>query len=87
MAVREKSLNTAWSQFEVCNPDTQAAFENMCWFLFNAFFLDEKGLFHSDPNNPGIEIVPILHEESGQRISFQAKYKRSSSGDYFKGSV
>ncbi|MCI9527905.1 MAG: hypothetical protein HFH37_13580 [Lachnospiraceae bacterium] len=74
MADQEKSLNITWSQFEVCNPDTRAAFENMCRFLFNAFFFDGKGLFHSDPNNPGIEIVPILHEESGQRISFQAKY-------------
>ena len=74
MADREKSLNIAWSQFEVCNPDTQTAFENMCRFLFNAFFFDGKGLFHSDPNNPGIEIVPIFHEASGQRISFQAKY-------------
>lgn len=73
MADQEKSLNIAWSQFEVCNPDTQTAFENMCRFLFNAFFFDGKGLFHSGPNNPGIEIVPILHEESGQRISFQAK--------------
>lgn len=74
MADQEKSLNITWSQFEVCNPNKQVAFENMCRFLFNAFFFDGKGLFHSDPNNPGIEIVPILHEESGQRISFQAKY-------------
>lgn len=69
-----ESLSITWSQFEVCNPDTQAAFENMCRFLFNAFFFEGKGLFHSDPNNPGIEIIPILHEKSGQRISFQAKY-------------
>ena len=74
MADQENSLNITWSQFKDCNPYTQAAFENMCRFLFNAFFFDGKGLFHSDPNNPGIEIVPILHEESGQRISFQAKY-------------
>lgn len=74
MVDQEKSLNITWSQFEVCNPDTRAAFENMCRFLFNTFFFEGKGLFHSDPNNPGIEIVPILHEESGQRISFQAKY-------------
>lgn len=69
-----KALNITWSQFEACNPDTRAAFENMCRFLFNSFFFNGKALFHSDPNNPGIEIVPILNEESGQRISFQAKY-------------
>lgn len=74
MADQEKSLNISWSQFEVCNPDTRTAFENMCRFLFNIFFFEGKGLFHSDPNNPGIEIVPILHKESGQWISFQAKY-------------
>ena len=74
MSDQEKALNITWSQFEVCNPDTRSAFENMCRYLFNVFFFDEKGLFHSDPNNPGIEIVPILHEKTGQRISFQAKY-------------
>lgn len=74
MADQEKSLNITWSQFEVCNPDTRTAFENMCRFLFNAFFFDGKGVFHSDPSNPGIEIVPMLHKESEQRISFQAKY-------------
>lgn len=74
MSDLEKSLSITWSQFEVCNPDTQAAFENMCRFLFNAFFFKGKGIFHSDPNNPGIEIVPIFHKESEQWISFQAKY-------------
>lgn len=40
MAVREKSLNIAWSQFEVCNPDTQpflkedlAEVTKCIWFL------------------------------------------------------
>ena len=72
--------NITWSQFEANNPNTQSAFENMCRFLFNAFFFAGKGLFHSDPNNPGIEIVPIFHKESGKMISFQAKY--FSSVDY-----
>lgn len=82
MADQEKSLNITWSQFEVCNPDTRTAFENMCRFLFNIFFFEGKGLFHSDPNNPGIEIVPILHEESGQWISFQAKFFSSLKNAY-----
>lgn len=46
----------------------------MCRFLFHSFFFDGKELFHSEPNNPGIEIVPVFHKESGQWISFQAKY-------------
>lgn len=70
----KESLSVTWNQFEMCNPNTQAAFENMCRFLFNVSFFDGEGLFHSDPNNPGIEIVPVIHEKSGQRISFQAKY-------------
>lgn len=74
MADKEIPLNITWSQFEVCNPDTRTAFENMCRFLFNALFFDGKAIFHSDPNNPGIEITPIFHKESGKRISFQAKY-------------
>lgn len=74
MADKEMPLNITWSQFEVCNPDTRTAFENMCRFLFNALFFDGKAIFHSDPNNPGIEITPIFHKESGERISFQAKY-------------
>ena len=43
MADQENSLNITWSQFKDCNPYTQAAFENMCRFLFNAFFFDGKG--------------------------------------------
>lgn len=69
-----KLLSITWNQFEACNPDTQTAFENMCRFLFNAFFFEGKALFHSNPNNPGIEIAPILHKKSGKRISYQAKY-------------
>lgn len=82
MADQEKSLNITWSQFEACNPGTQVAFENMCRFLFNTFFFGGKGIFHSDPNNPGIEIVPILREESGEWISFQAKYFTSLENAY-----
>ena len=80
MSNQNKAPNITWSQFETCNPDTRSAFENMCRFLFNTFFFAGKGLFHSDPNNPGIEIVPIFHKESGKTISFQAKY--FSSVDY-----
>lgn len=46
----------------------------MCRWLFNEFFFDGKALLHSDPNNPGVEVVPVRHSESEKRISFQAKY-------------
>ena len=63
-----------WPQFELCNPNSQVAFENMCRWLFNEFFFDGKAILHSDPNNPGIEVVPIYHPDSDKWISFQAKY-------------
>lgn len=78
----EKTLSITWSQFEVCNPDTRVAFENMCRLLFNAYFFNGRCLFSTCPNNPGIEIMPVLHEESGKWISFQAKYFTSLKNAY-----
>lgn len=37
-------------------------------------FFDGKALLHSEPNNPGVEVVPVYHSASEKRISFQAKY-------------
>lgn len=70
----------SWSQFEVSNPNVQEAFENMCRCLFSKWFFDEKTLEHSDPNNPGVEVVPILYAESNKHISFQAKYFKTKVG-------
>lgn len=75
-----KHNNISWSQFANCNLDTQIAFEKMCRLLFNFHFFNGKEIFHSNPNNPGIEILPILHNESNKKISFQSKYL--SSNDY-----
>ena len=69
-----KQFEVSWTQFELCNANPQTAFENMCRWLFNEFFFDGKALLHSDPNNPGVEVVPVYHSESKKRISFQAKY-------------
>lgn len=69
-----------WTQFESCNPDSQYAFERMCRLLFNHQFFDGKAIPHSNPNNPGIEILPILEVSSNKRISFQSKYL--STNDY-----
>ncbi len=65
-----KAPRISWIQFELCNPNTQMEFENMCRLLFNIFFFKKKEVFHSEPNNPGIEIMPVLHKESGKWISF-----------------
>lgn len=75
-----KLHNISWAQFETCNQDPLTAFEKMCRSLFNHYYFDRKALLHSNPNNPGIEVEPILDTKSNKRISFQAKY--FSSIDY-----
>lgn len=76
----------SWSQFELCNTNFQISFENMCRQLFNYRFFDGKANFHSNPNNPGVEILPILHE-SKKLISFQSKYFSSVSYSQIKRSI
>ncbi|MCD8231852.1 MAG: hypothetical protein LUD14_08575 [Clostridiales bacterium] len=71
--------NLKWAQFDVCNDDTTGAFEDMARRLFSSEFLDSKAIPHSNPNNPGVEVLPILeapHPDGSKqrRISFQAKY-------------
>lgn len=74
--------NINWQQFELCNADKNTAFENLCRLLFNRMFFDNKAIFHSNPNNPGIEIEPVYCQNQGKYISFQAKYFDKL--DYFK---
>lgn len=71
--------NLVWPQFAVCNDDATGAFEDMARRLFSLEFLGKGTLPHSDHNNPGVEVLPILEpphfDGSKQRkISFQAKY-------------
>lgn len=82
-----KQYDISWMQFELCNANPQTAFENMCRWLFNEFFFDGKALLHSDPNNPGIEVVPVYHEASEKWISFQAKYFSAMDYEQIKHSV
>jgi len=74
MAQQTRDYDVTWAQFEVCNSDSRDAFEKMCRWLFNEFFFEGKALLHSNPNNPGIEVVPVMHAKSNKLISFQAKY-------------
>lgn len=67
-------LEITWETFEICNADKRTAFENMCRLLFNQRFFDGDKLLHSNPNNPGVEVVPVVDPKSGKRISFQAKF-------------
>lgn len=79
--VRLAATDMTWQRFEVCNPATKTAFENLCRAVFNQDFFGGTAHFHSNPNNPGIEIEPIYHEGTGKRISFQSKYFTSTDYD------
>ena len=79
--VNEKKYypNLTWAQFAMCNDDATGAFEDMVRRLFSLEFLKNTKIPHSDHNNPGVEVLPILEpvhsDGSKQRtISFQAKY-------------
>lgn len=71
MSVNKKVIT--WSQFEICNADKRNAFESMCRLLFKHTYLNNINTYHSNANNPGVEIEPVL-TESSKRISFQSKY-------------
>ena len=71
--------NLKWPQFAVCNDDATGAFEDMARRLFSLEFLGGGTIPHSDHNNPGVEVLPILelpHSDGSKqrKISFQAKY-------------
>lgn len=71
--------NITWAQFAMCNDDITGAFEDMTRRLFTFEFLKNSKIPHSDHNNPGVEVLPILeppHKDGAKqrRISFQSKY-------------
>lgn len=62
-----------WSEFEQINPDKNTAFEMMCRFLFRHKLCPPNTILQSDPNNPGVEVHPVVGLDKS-RISFQAKF-------------
>lgn len=77
--VKKYYPNLTWSQFAVCNDDATGAFEDLIRRLFSLEFLEDGIVPHSDHNNPGVEVLPILerpHSDGSKqrKISFQAKY-------------
>ena len=71
--------NLTWPQFAMCNDDVTGAFEDMSRRLFSLEFLEKGTVPHSNHNNPGVEVLPILEQPRTDRlkrrkISFQAKY-------------
>ena len=76
-----------WEVFVAVNADATHEFENMCRRLFRAEFLENQEIPHSDHNNKGIEVLPILEpvrKDGKQRkwISFQSKYTDSPASAY-----
>ena len=63
-----------WDQFNTVNQDRRKAFEDLCRLLFDHLFFNGKGLFHSNSNNPGVEIEPVFSSVVQKKISFQSKY-------------
>ena len=63
-----------WDQFNTVNQDRRKAFEDLCRMLFDHLFFDGNGLFHSNSNNPGVEIEPVFSSAVQKKISFQSKY-------------
>ena len=71
--------NITWAQFAMCNDNATGAFEDMSRRLFTFEFLKNSRIPHSDHNNPGVEVLPILeppHKDGTKqrKISFQSKY-------------
>lgn len=74
MSFETERTNISWARFQEVNPNATKAFEDMCRMLFKEHFFDEATTFHSDSNNPGVEIVPLFCPSLKQTISFQAKF-------------
>ncbi len=64
----------SWTQFEKKHPDKRDAFERLSRSIFQRRFCTQETILHSDPNHPGVEVVPALSKDGKQYISFQAKY-------------
>ena len=63
----------SWNAFERLHDNHTSSFENMCRLLFKNRLCAPSVILHSEPNNPGVEVVPVLGK-TNHMISFQAKY-------------
>lgn len=66
--------NLTWNNFATIHPNTREAFEQLCRILFKRQFFDKTSVLTSNPNNPGVEVIPKLNSKMKKTISFQAKY-------------
>ena len=66
-----------WERFEACNEDASIAFQNLTEKLFNIRCFNGEAILHSNPNNAGIEVEPMIQttgSNRNKRVSFQSKY-------------
>ena len=82
-------LDIRWESFEYHTENIQVTFEDMCRRLFTAKYLKNTVTPHTDPNLPGIEVLPVLEPErddrkARQRISFQSKYTKNTENENSK---
>ena len=75
--LNRNTLNLSWEQFEANHPDKQNAFERLSLSIFRQRFIDCNEILHSEPNNPGVEVLPVKSKDGKSKISFQAKYFES----------
>ncbi len=77
-------LEINWDVFKAVNSKNKSeAFETMCRDLFTYEYINKGDVLQACPNNPGIEVEPILEKtrnDGGKRrkISFQAKFFSSN---------
>ncbi len=68
-----QNISVDWSQFENQSKNPTSDFEKLARLLFHDFYCADGVTLHSNPSNPGVEVLPVLGK-SGKTISFQAKY-------------
>lgn len=74
MKFGESMNKITWDMFNAFNSDTKVAFEGLCRNLFKSQFVADEVILSSVPNNPGIEVEPVSHKDTGIMISFKAKH-------------
>jgi hypothetical protein len=65
-----KEIN--WKSFEIKNPNTTSAFENLCYFLFCRRYKCSEGV-KTDFNQVGLETEPVK-DKNGKYCGFQSKF-------------
>ena len=63
-----------WNRFESQNKNPRKEFEDMTRLLFEEYYCVEGATLHSNPNNPGVEVVPTLGKNV-EKISFNQNRK------------